>query len=156
MPPTEPEPNQPAPTPPQAPTPRTPYGWGNRNMAMVSLFILVLLVIVVGYFSFASKPKSSVNNNTSPTEPATIAPASVDIANSGFTPTTIHVKVGQAVVWTNTDSSSHSIASDNPKPLFDSQSLSQNDTFSYVFNKAGTYPYHDNANTRLAGIVIVQ
>jgi plastocyanin len=134
---------------------RTPSSWSNRNI-IIGLTVLVVLIVAVSYFSLNTKPKQPANNSKATVEPAKIAPATVKIAKNKFLPSTLYIKTGQAVVWTNADKAKHSIASDNQKPVFASKSLNKNDTFSYVFNKAGTYPYHDNANTRLAGIIVVK
>jgi plastocyanin len=152
MPPTEPQ----APAPPtEVPSP-TPANSGNRSVAMASLLIMVVFLIVVSLLAFHTTKKTSPRHLAA-AAPAKIEPAMVNISSTSFTPATVYVKVGQAVDWTNTDTANHSIASDNAVPVFKSkQILGNNDSFSYVFNKAGTYPYHDNFNTMLAGIVIVK
>jgi plastocyanin len=134
-----------------------PASTGNRSIAMASLIIMIAFVIVVSLVAFHSTKKTSPIRHSTAVAPAKLAPAIVDITGTSFMPATISVKVGQAVEWTNTDNTNHGIASDNTVPAFKSkQILSNNDSFSYVFNKAGTYPYHDTFNTKLAGIVIVK
>jgi len=123
---------------------------------MISLLVMVAFLVVVSLLAFHSTKKASHRNLTA-AAPAKIEPALVNISSTSFTPATVSVKVGQAVEWTNTDTSPHSIASDNAVPIFKSkQALGNNDSFIYVFNKAGAYPYHDNSNTRLAGTVVVK
>jgi plastocyanin len=133
-------------------------GSDNRNMVLVGLLILIALVAISSYFAFRTKPKTTNTNVTTATvAPAKIAPAAVSISSSGFSPATISTKVGQAVVWTNSDTTTHLVASTNPKPVFSSQqALAKDDSYSYVFSKAGTYPYHDTSNPTLKGEVIVR
>jgi plastocyanin len=122
--------------------------------------VLLLLLLGIGAYSFSGN-KSSPSSGTASL--AALAPAEVSITSSGFSPATVTVKVGQAVTWVNTDSAPHIVASD-PYPTdnalsgFDSQqNLSPNDHYSFAFDKAGTYTYHDDLNPyTLAGTVIVK
>jgi plastocyanin len=89
--------------------------------------------------------------------------ASVQITESGFVPETIKIKQGQSVTWTNTDSKLHQVAAD-PYPthsklpsFLSEESLSQNESYSFNFDKAGTYTYHDPLNpTTFKATVIVE
>src|SRR5688572_13901380 len=71
-------------------------------------------------------------------------------APNAFTPKTFEAKVGQPVVWRNTDGSQpHNVESDtglfdsNPDCTLEDQSkcMPENSTFTFTFNKAGDYPY---------------
>ena len=73
------------------------------------------------------------------------------------------IKAGQAVVWTNKDNAPHAVASDpyptdNTLRQFNSlTNISPSDTYSFVFNKAGTYTYHDDRNPySFIGTVVVK
>ena len=132
----------------------------SKKLTAVAIVVL-LLIIGIGAFTLSSNKKNpSANGSASIGAPAA---AQVDITSAGFTPGTVSVQVGQAVTWTNNDSSTHSVASD-PYPTdntlvnFNSkQDLNKNDHFSFVFNKAGTYTYHDDLNPySLEGTVIVK
>jgi plastocyanin len=74
--------------------------------------------------------------------------ASVTIATGGFTPATVTVQKGQEVTITNTDTTSHRLTADQiALPNFDSVDLlSQGDSYTYTFEKAGTYHYYDPAD----------
>lgn len=115
--------------------------------------LLVLLVITLGYILLRPHPKTPL------IAPPPIAPAAVTITHAGFSPSTVSVKRGQAVIWTNTDVAPHGIissaqGSDDFKTV---QNLSQNDSYTYVFDKAGNYTYHDSLNpTTLSGTVVVK
>lgn len=123
--------------------------------------VLLLLIVAVGVYSLSSNNKSLSTTGTASL--AALSPAQVSITSSGFVPAVISVKVGQAVTWTNADASTHLVASD-PYPTdnalagFDShQALSTNDHYSFVFNKAGTYTYHDDLNPyAFQGTIIVK
>jgi plastocyanin len=78
----------------------------------------------------------------------------VTLANFAFSPTTLTVKVGTTVTWTNKDSTSHTVVSDTG--VFDSGNLAPNATYTYVFAKAGTFNYHCSIHPSMKGTVIVQ
>ena len=66
--------------------------------------------------------------------------ANVDISQFAFVPGTLQVSVGATVTWTNEDSAPHTVSSKDD--LFDSGSLSRDDTFSYTFDQSGTFEYN--------------
>jgi plastocyanin len=144
----------PSPVNQQPATPST----NNRVMVIIGLILLLLVVCVGAYYAFHSS-----NKTTNVTSMKKIVPAQVSITSTGFVPASISVNVGQAVTWTNNDSSPHIVASD-PYPTDNAlagfnakQNMSRNDSFSFVFNKVGTYTYHDNLNPyAIKGTVIVK
>ncbi|MGK4585440.1 cupredoxin domain-containing protein [Kitasatospora sp. HPMI-4] len=75
-----------------------------------------------------------------PSAPA--AANAVTIKNFAFSPATLTVKAGTKVTWTNTDPDAHTVTSKQGSggPL-QSPALATNDTYSYTFDKPGTYPY---------------
>ena len=124
------------------------------------LILIVLAVIVVGALIWAANS----NNKSNEPAPAATVPtaAAVSINDTGFTPATIKVTAGTTVTWTNSDKKPHRVASDpyptnNGLPGFDSNiALNQKDTYSYTFDKAGVFTYHDQLNpTTFKGSVIV-
>lgn len=126
----------------------------SRRALKLLAILLILLVITLGYIVLNPRPKT-----TSPGVPAAIAPAAVSITQAGFSPSTVSVTRGQAVIWTNTDVAPHGIASSAQglNRFKTAQNLSQNDSYTYVFDKAGSYTYHDPLNpTTLSGTVVVK
>ncbi|MEI9914277.1 MAG: cupredoxin domain-containing protein [Candidatus Saccharibacteria bacterium] len=138
--------------------------------------LIVLLVLVAGSITYlASRGSAATSTSTiasaprsAPTSTAAIvnvskAPvAQVSVTSTGFYPASIEVVRGQAVVWVNNDSKPHQIASD-PYPsdntlasLNSENSLLANDAYTYIFDKAGVYTYHDNLNPKLEGSVVVK
>ncbi len=79
----------------------------------------------------------------------------VDIANFAFAPADLTISAGQTVVWTNSDSTTHTVTSDDGT-TFDSGNLNNGDTFSYTFNTPGTYSYHCSIHPFMTGTVTVQ
>ena len=131
-------------------------------IVVLGFLVFLMLVALISYVAF--KPKTSVKKTTSSTSqitPTKISSAQVSISGSGFSPATISVQLDQAVTWTNNDTSSHFVISDDPKPTdsslpyLNSQAITPTSNYSYVFNKQGTYSYHDSSNPKFKGTVIV-
>jgi plastocyanin len=80
----------------------------------------------------------------------------VTIDNYTFSPATLTVPVGTTVTWTNRDFEVHTVTADDTPPTFKSAGLDTDDSFSFTFNKAGTYSYHCSLHTRMTGKIVVQ
>lgn len=94
---------------------------------------------------------SSQNSSTAP-----VATNQVTIKNLSFSPMSITVKKGTTVTWTNQDSPTHTVTSDNGSAtVFDSKSLDSGKTFSFTFNNTGTFNYHCNIHSSMMGTVTV-
>lgn len=118
-----------------------------------------LIVLAVGGVLLSNnlRPKS-----TSPISEQVTVPAQVSITKSGFVPANLSIKPGTKVTWTNDDSEPHRIAS-NPHPShtglagLDSKEppLGPKASYSYTFETAGTFTYHDHYHPALNGAVKV-
>jgi plastocyanin len=89
----------------------------------------------------------------------TTAPAAggtaVTISGFAFSPASVTVKVGDTVTWTNKDSVPHNVTAADGS--FNSGSLAQGASFSFTFQKAGTYTYRCTIHPSMApATVIVQ
>jgi plastocyanin len=91
---------------------------------------------------------------TAPSPTANQTTRSVKIQNFAFSPASVTIKKGESVTWTNEDSASHTIVSDSD--VFQSESLANGQTFSFIFNTAGQFPYHCSIHPSMKGMVIVQ
>ena len=115
--------------------------------------IIVILATTLLTLSFAgcgggNKPAQSTTAGTTATG------FNVTMSNFAFSPSTLTVSVGTAVTWTNKDSTTHTVTSDTG--VFSSGGMSQNATYSYTFNTAGTFKYHCTIHTYMTGTIIVQ
>jgi len=63
----------------------------------------------------------------------------VTIDNLAFSPATLNLKTGQQVTWTNKQDIAHTVTADGG--AFDHQ-MPPGATFSFLFDKAGSFPYH--------------
>ena len=66
--------------------------------------------------------------------------AQVSMEDIKFVPHDISVKVGQKIVWTNNDQAAHNVTATNGAD-FESETLSNGDTFEYTPTKAGVIEY---------------
>jgi len=82
------------------------------------------------------------------------AAAAVKIDNFVFGPQTLTVPVGATVTWTNSDDIPHTSVS--TEGVFKSKVLDTDESFSYTFSKAGTYPYYCSIHPKMTGKIIVQ
>jgi plastocyanin len=75
-----------------------------------------------------------------------------------FSPYSIAIASGAHVVWTNTDSASHTVTSGlpaAPNALFDSGLISSNQKWEFAFTSSGEYPYYCTIHPWMIGKVIV-
>lgn len=127
------------------------------TVALLLCFVALAAVILIAIDN-KQQPKSATVQAPTQVQVAAV----VTISSSGFSPATVEIKKGQSVTWKNADTANHQPSSD-PYPtntgladLGRSEVLKQNDEFTYQFEKAGTYTYHDNLNPyKLKGTVIV-
>jgi plastocyanin len=134
-------------------------------------WMLVASVAVLAVVALAACGGSSGGSGSS-TPASTTTSASggggsaVSIADFAFSPQTLTVTAGTAVTWTNNDGAPHTVtATDGPSTgaqttgAFDSGNLGQGQTFSFTFEKAGTYYYDCTlhaAQASMHGTVVVQ
>lgn len=102
-----------------------------------------------------SNPTSPETVSTTTSNPESVPTASADISikNFAFNPSNTTVKVGTKVTWTNEDSMNHTISSDIN--AFESGHMAKGQSFSFIFNKAGTYAYYCALHPSMTGTIIV-
>jgi plastocyanin len=71
-----------------------------------------------------------------------------------FSPTTSTVRAGSTVTWTNMDDEPHAVLSDTG--LFKSGAMDTNESFSFKFDKPGTYHFTCSIHPRMVGTIVVQ
>ncbi|MBI4295121.1 MAG: cupredoxin family copper-binding protein [Chloroflexi bacterium] len=101
-------------------------------------------------------PTPGPSPTAAPTSPPTPAPSAQQVSIEGFafSPQTITVARGTTVVLTNKDAVPHTVTSDDS--VFDSGSLAQGATYSYIFDQSGTFTYYCAFHPYMKGTVIVQ
>lgn len=128
--------------------------------------ILILVVVAAGiYFYGKTASKDTSNTQPAPSEQTQTTSDSgaqvITLTPDGFTPATLTVKVGTKVKWINKSGQLGDVDSD-PHPVHTSYPPMNFGTFSdgssveLVFDKAGTYHYHNHLNPSQRGTIVVQ
>jgi amicyanin len=73
--------------------------------------------------------------------------------NMLFGTTSLTVKAGTTVTWTNGDQMIHNVAADDGS--FTSPDMKYGDTYSHTFTTTGTYAYHCAYHSGMKGTIIV-
>ncbi len=143
-------------------------------LCLLALCLVVLLAACGGTTTTTTASTPTTAPTTAPTATPTSAPTtaptaaptntpttapistgnSVSIANFAFGPTSLTVKVGTKVSWTNNDTVTHTVTAD--KGAFNAGPLTPGSTFSFTFTKAGTYSYHCNIHPSMMATIVVQ
>jgi plastocyanin len=111
---------------------------------------------------FVSEPMG--NTGTSTTDASANPPPNTVFINGlespFFTPDVLKIKVGTTVTFVNTDGNTHTVTSVKPGTtdadgIFDSGMIKAGKTFSFTFDKPGTYEYICMIHTHMRGTINV-
>ena len=81
-------------------------------------------------------------------------PTTIVIRGFMFTPVNITIKAGSKITWTNQDQEPHTVASSDG--LFRSGALDTDESFSFKFDKPGSYHYVCTIHPRMIGTITVE
>lgn len=86
----------------------------------------------------------------------TAAPAAgnaVSIVNYAFNPSSLTVKVGDTVTWTNGSGTPHTVTADDGS--FNSGTVQGGTPFQHTFSAAGTFSYHCSIHSSMKATITV-
>jgi len=151
-----------------------------NGILTVTILIGILVVGALGYLAYSSMNSSNtgngnsntgtnsnnnivssgdagnLNNNSGQTGGSVQSQTyEVKISNFAFSPSTITIKKGDTVKWTNLDSVRHTVTSNSGSEL-NSELLSKTESYSRTFNQAGTYNYHCTPHPSMKAKIIVE
>jgi plastocyanin len=89
-----------------------------------------------------------------PPAAANVQDGTIAIRNFMFSPMSLVVPVGTTVSWRNFDGEPHTIRSVDD--AFRSGALDQNDSFSFKFDKPGTYKYVCSIHPQMVATIVVK
>jgi plastocyanin len=78
----------------------------------------------------------------------------IEIKNFSFNPKEMDVPVGTTVTWTNLDSVAHTATADDG--TFNSGNLNPGQSYSYQFDKSGSYTYNCTYHPGMQGTIVVK
>jgi plastocyanin len=81
-------------------------------------------------------------------------PNSIEVKDFMFMPTTLTVNAGENVTWLNKDDEPHTVVSDTG--LFRSGAMDTNESFSFKFDRPGTYHFTCSIHPRMVGTIVVK
>lgn len=131
-----------------------------------SALIAIIVIIVVAIGAAAALNHNSKNNTantpaTSTTTPSTSnqkpASGTVNIKDMMFTPSQISVQKGATVTWTNNDSVAHTVIDDLSNVGGPSSGeIQPGSTYSFTFDKTGSFQYHCSIHPSMRGTIVVK
>lgn len=127
--------------------------------------VIVAAVVVIGgvvaltHKSNPSNPAPPTTNSTQTNSNTNQASATgaINIKNMAFTPPQITVAKGGTVTWTNNDSIAHTVVDDLSNvggPA--SGDIQPGSTYSFTFNKTGSFQYHCSIHPSMRGTIVVK
>ena len=125
----------------------------------MGIFFICVLILALAGCSNQTPPATPPTNNPPATNPPAVQPSvpqtyDVEIKNFAFSQSTLTIKKGDTVKWTNNDGTSHTVVFDSS--AIDSGTLTQGQSYSHTFNDAGTFAYHCGIHQAMKGTIIVE
>lgn len=136
---------------------------------LIAGIVILAVVILIGYLSLNNPASPSQENNPAP---AAEAPTEnvVTYTDAGYSPTPLAIKIGETVTFKNESSRSmwpasalHPTHREYPTTggcigsTFDAcRGVQKGDFWSFKFDIAGTWRYHDHLNPGSFGAIIVE
>jgi len=75
------------------------------------------------------------------------------VDNFAFSPGVVSVQQGSTVVWINKETAKHTVTADNE--LFNSETLSVGESYSFTFNETGTFAYYCKFHGDAGGVGMI-
>ena len=110
---------------------------------------LLILVLFAGFAAMVSVARVS-----RAAAPLPSAEVEVKIDNFSFGPQVLEIAPGTKVTWKNRDDIPHTVVS--TEGVFKSRVLDTDESFSFTFDKPGTYPYFCSVHPKMTGQVVVK
>jgi plastocyanin len=120
--------------------------WRAYMKTKLSLILLTVILLVACGPKAGSTPAATL-------PPIQSGVVKVSIANFAFDPGTLTITTGTTVTWTNNDTASHNVTSDDGS--WGSNSLAKGETFSFTFTKTGTFSYHCGVHPSMTATITV-
>jgi plastocyanin len=135
-------------------------------MKKIILILVVIVILLVGgifffknTFSNADFPNNNVNSETglinrdSNAEVGMPKTYRISISDFSYNPTSLIIKKGDIVIWTNMDDVKHTVTSDSGNEL-SSELFGNGESYSHTFENSGTFNYHCIPHPQMKGSII--
>lgn len=139
----------------------------NYRSALIITFIVVVALLAFAFWPSKQDtphitPHVDIPPIVTPQATSSALTATVVYSDRGFTPAIVEIAVGGSVTFKNESDRDMWVASDeHPKhllyPEFDAKrGYEPSGEFTFTFDKAGTWTYHDHLKASLGGTVVVK
>ena len=141
----------------------------NNKTLVIVIAVLILIgavIVIAGKLGDKSaQPLNVTNQDTTKQGTGGTTPketiSSINLTSSGFSPNTITIKTGTRVIWLNKSGAAATVNSAvHPShKVYTPLNLGEfrdGSSVQLVFDKPGTYKYHDHLNPSRTGTVIVE
>lgn len=102
----------------------------------------------------AEQPVATAPTSTKNQPDPALTRTPVMISGMAFTPSSVTIKVGSIIDWTNKDRVAHTITFDDGS--VDSGSITKGGKYPHLFVKPGTYTYHCSIHPSMKGTIVVE
>ena len=123
-----------------------------RHPLALPLALLVASIIVIALVGCSGRSSESGNGTAPSTAPSTNGGATITEQNFAFSPSTLSVKVGDTVTFTNADSAGHNVKIDGQELGVQNQGESK----TWKATKAGSFPFSCVIHPAMTGQITVQ
>lgn len=127
------------------------------KLSIISVCAILMVFTIISIINFeplalGQSKISSISIVKGASNPTTTQP---------YNPSPLTVSVGTTVIWTNNDSTGHTVTEGNPSGTtppngFDSGILGPGKTFSHNFNEAGATQYYCTLHPTMLGKILVK
>lgn len=115
---------------------------------IIFVFLITSLVVILG----CTQAETSNSMQTYGGEAGSTV--NIEIKGFAYNPSTVTIKKGTTVTWTNQDSAPHTVTSVSGSEL-SSDTLSQGNIYSHTFNAAGAFDYYCTIHPNMKATVVV-
>jgi plastocyanin len=128
------------------------YRFSIISLIAVSVVSIIISIIDLESTALGQSKISSISIVKGASNPSTAEP---------YNPSPLTVSVGTTVIWTNNDSTGHTVTEGNPSGTtptngFDSGILAPGKTFSHNFDTAGTTQYYCTLHPTMLGKILAK
>lgn len=132
--------------------PISPYRFSIISLSAVLVVSIIISIIDLEPIALGQSKISSISIAKGASNPSTTEP---------YNPSPLTVSVGTTVIWTNNDSTGHTVTEGNPSGTtptngFDSGILAPGKTFSHNFDTAGATQYYCTLHPTMLGKILAK
>jgi len=129
--------------------------------ALAVVIIVVGLVVALAHKSNPPAPSNNSQTNQSSSSSSSSSnqstAATINIRDMMFTPSQITVAKGDTVTWTNNDTTTHTVVDDLSNVGGPSSgNIAPGQTYSFTFEKTGSFQYHCSIHPSMRGTIVVK